>query len=437
MESRSITSRIDGPARFSCATIVFLLATLAVFGKDPLVGDATERAIQQSSLTLPGSKPFHLKFDISETSDPDTDDYKASVEEYWISPSKWRRVITSQDFSQTLITNGDAVSESDTGDYYPFWLSKFVTAVFDLMPTELLDALKQAKVPVRIPFAGAQNCADIPQRVDRWLICFEERGLFESIFTKGYRAEFKDYKKFGDKWVARDIVDNPNPGTTVEARISELQELREPDDRMFAIDRPTPPEQRIKSVHVDETTFNELLIGGMNIDWPTVGEGNLKGGCGLYVSADRSGKIREAMPEGCDNAAMEEPLYHAAMKWQLKPAVSDGVPVQIQVLLGIPFQTTLDPDKSLPTLSDSEARALATNRVEPIFPQNVAPSGTEFTVQISVDETGKLAGMGGAEGGNGNIGLAIYNAVRQWQFKPYMKDGKPQYFHAKLVFRMP
>lgn len=424
--------------RLTAAIIIFLFVVVGAFCKDLSVGDATEHAIQQSSLTLPGSKPFHLKFDISETSDPDTDDYKASVEEYWISPSKWRRVITSKDFSQTLIVNGDAVSETDEGDYFPHWLSGFVTAVLDLMPAEMLNALKHVNVPVRRPFEGARNCGDMAERVDRWVICFEDNhGLFESIFTKGYAAEYKDYKKFGDKWVARDVVDNPEAGTTVEARIRELTELAQADEQMFAINQPTPRERRITSVKVDEDTFNKLLLGSMDIDWPTVGEGLLKGGCGLYISADRSGRVREATPQGCDNAAMEEPLHNAAMKWQLKPATVDGARVQVEALLGIPFQTTLNSAKSLPTLSDAEARKLANNTVDPVFPPDAAPHGTEFTVQITVDETGTLTGIGGAKNGNGPIGSAIANAIKQWKFKPYLKDGEPQSFHASLLFRMP
>ena len=188
---------------------------------------------------------------------------------------------------------------------------------------------------------------------------------------------------------------------------------------------------------MDEDNFHKLLLGSMDIDWPPVGEGLLKGGCGLYISADRSGRVREATPQGCDNAAMQEPLHDAAMKWQLKPAAVDGTRVQVEALLGIPFQTTLDPAKTLPTLSDAEVRKLASNTVDPVFPPDAAPHGAEFTVGISVDETGKLTGEGGTRGANAAVALAMFNAVKQWKFKPYIKDGKPQYFHANLVFRMP
>ncbi len=426
--------------RLALATLSCLLATAAFAGPgDTLsLGDETEQALQQSNLTLPGSKPFHLKATIGETDDPDSD-YQAKIEEYWITPTKWRRVITSPDFSQTLVTNGDAVSETDAGDYFPHWLNNFVTALTDAVPPPMLDVLKRVNMQVAIPHGSetSTSCANLPARVDRWVICFEgSHGLFQSVFTKGYFAEYKDYRKFGNKWVARSILDYPEPGTTVEARVTELTELTQPSEQMFEVQQTTPPDQRIRSVRVDEDTLRNLALVSTEIDWPSVGEGLLKGGCAVYVSADRSGKVREVLPEGCDNAGLQDPLREAVMKWRLRPAAVDGVPVQVEALMGFAFQTTLDSSKSLPELSDSEARKLASDIVEPVFPPNSAPRGTEFIVGISVDETGKLTGVQNSHGLPGPVFFAANAAVSKWNFKPYMKDGKPQYFHADLVFHM-
>lgn len=46
-------------------------------------------ALQQTTLTLPGSKPFHLKAEIIESTNPDSG-YQGTFEEYWVSPEKWR-----------------------------------------------------------------------------------------------------------------------------------------------------------------------------------------------------------------------------------------------------------------------------------------------------------------------------------------------------------
>ena len=69
-------------------------------GNTVLLADLGDHAMQQSQITLPGGKPFHLKATIAEKDSP-ASDYQATVEEYWVSPRKWRRTITSRDFSQT------------------------------------------------------------------------------------------------------------------------------------------------------------------------------------------------------------------------------------------------------------------------------------------------------------------------------------------------
>src|SRR6202041_682511 len=68
----------------------------------------------KSQLTLAGSAPFHIKFSIRETINPQSDRH-AEVEEYWVAPEKCRRTIQSPAFSQTLIVNGSEISETDAG----------------------------------------------------------------------------------------------------------------------------------------------------------------------------------------------------------------------------------------------------------------------------------------------------------------------------------
>ena len=49
--------------------------------------DVRAIAIQQSVMALPGSKLFHLKAEIIESTNPDSE-YKGKFEEYWVSPEK-------------------------------------------------------------------------------------------------------------------------------------------------------------------------------------------------------------------------------------------------------------------------------------------------------------------------------------------------------------
>jgi len=419
------------------ASLWFFLAASAFAsdGNTLSVGDAAERALQQSKLTLPGSKPFHLQAVIRETTGSNSD-YQAKIEEYWVSPTEWKRTIESQEFSQTLVVNGDAVSEQDKGDYFPYWLKNFVTAMMDPLP--MMSALKQSNVQIRKLQGSEQSttCADLHARVDRWVICFEgSHGLLASVFTKGYSAEFKDFKKFGEKRVARRISTDPEPGTKLEARITELTELTQPDEQMFVVSQPTPPKDQIKSIRIDEDLLRKLALGSTEINWPPVGDGLTTGGCAVYVSADRAGHIREAWPEGCDSASLQDPLREAVKKWRLKPAISDGAPVQVEALLGFTFRTAVDKSRALPELSDEEIRKLVTNVAEPVFPPDSVQKGSEVIVQISIDETGKLAGIGNTHSLPDPVFFAAYAALQKWHFSPYIKNGKPQYIHANVIFR--
>lgn len=415
-----------------------LCLTLALAGEGDRVslGDAAERALQQSNLVAPGSIAFHLRASITEAGEP-ASDYQAKIEEDWVSPSKWRRTIQSPDFSQVLVVNGDAVFEKNTGDYFPFWLNNFVMALFDPLP--MLETLKRVNSSIPNPRGSESSttCGDLHARVDRWVICFEgSHGLLSSVFTKGYAAEFKDYKGFAGKRVARRITMYSEPGTKIEAHIAELVELTQPDEQMFVVQQSTRPTERLRSVRIDEEILRKMVIGSTEIDWPTVGGGLTTGGCAVYISADRTGVIREAWPEGCDNAGLQDPLRESVKKWHLKPAISDGAPVQVEALLGFTFHSVVDSSKALPELSDAEARRLATDIVEPIFPPGTAARGTEFVVQISVDETGKLTGVSNTHNLKTPVFLAANAALGKWHFRPYLKDGKPQYFHADLVFHM-
>jgi len=421
------------------ALACFLAAPLfANDGNTVPLADLCDHAMQQSQITLLGSRPFHLKAIIAEKDSPDSD-YQATVEEYWVSPTKWRRTITSPDFSQTLVTNGESVFEEDKGDYYPVWLNHFVTAIFDPLP--MLEQLRQAGVLAakRDLAAGQTNCTDLPMQVDRWVLCFTgKKALLSSVFTKGYAAEFKDFKGFGDKQVPRLIEDTPEPGTTIDARITELTELQQFDESLFVVERSTQLKDRIKSVHVDQDTFMKLALTTTEIAWPPQGGGPTTGGCAVYVGADREGNVRESWPAGCDSTGIQTALRDIVKTWKLRTPVSNGVPVQVETLLGFAFHTEVH-ENPLPLLTDTEIRQLATNIVEPNFPKgpHAAPAGTAVTVQISVDETGKLTGVSNTRHVPDALFLAAYAAITQWKFRPYTKDQKPQYIHADVTFQVP
>lgn len=242
---------------------------------------------------------------------------------------------------------GTKVSEQDTGDYYPFWLRQLVTAVVDPLP--MLQTLKQTNAQIPKP-SGSEHSATcgrlqskvgVPpvQNTAFYVFCFEgSHGLLEYVVTPGYSVAFKNYKSFKDKRVARLLVTGPEPGTTIEANITELTELKNANESLFAVSQPTPKEQQLKSVILSEASLRSLSLQTPDIVWPSVRTGKTSGVLSMYISIDRSSHVRETFPLNSDNADLNDTARQQVQKWQFKPAATDGAPVQIESILNLRLQ---------------------------------------------------------------------------------------------------
>jgi outer membrane biosynthesis protein TonB len=425
--------------------LVSLLAVSAV-GQDAgdklvSIAQAVDNAVQQSKLTVAGGAPFHLKAHITNAGTPKPE-YTADVEEFWVSPEKWRRTVQAANFSQTLVVNGDKVSEKISGDYYPFWLHDMVTALFDPLP--MADQLKGMQGQLEIPedSAKSNSCLNMQVKVGiapaqnnlGMAFCFGGKGgLLHAVVTPGYKAQFDSYLPFKKKMVARTIKAEFAPALVLTVKVTELAEFSNPDEKLFAIDAPTPAADQIKTIQVTEDSARSLAVNTPAIIWPPVREGKTEGIMSVYVSVDRSGKVREVWPLVSNNPELNEPVREQLLRWQYKP-YNNGGPLQMEAVLTFAFATRIE--NPVPVLSDAQARKLATRIVEAVVPPGKARKGTRFSLRISVDEGGKAQTV---ENKN-KVAPALYKAgvaaLKQWQFRPYMNNGKPDRFYAEITFQV-
>ncbi len=314
------------------------------------------RAIQQSQITVPGSKPFRLVAKTFESTDRDNDSHDAMIEEYWVAPDKWRRIVKAADFSEVLVVNGDKTSETLTGDYYPNWLRQFVNGIFAPgAPLQGVDISKSTDIPTAyFTRDGSLHIADIGSEVCRRFgslasnppvtntvfstYCFND-GLLESVGKPDYDISYKNYKKFGDKKVARKLGEYIEPGTELEADITELRELPVPaDESLFAVDHVSRP---LRTVVVSEASVRRLLVSAPDIKWPTLTSGRASGTLSIYIVIDRQGHVRETLGLNSDNPFMTDAARQQVMKWQFRPAANDGEPVQVESILTFGYNTTI------------------------------------------------------------------------------------------------
>jgi len=286
--------------------------------------DVAQRTAANSTLITAESPAFQLKAVLSETTKPDSS-YRAEIEEYWVAPEKWRRTVKSPDFSQTVIMNGDKYFEQNNGDYFPQWPRELVTALFEPLP--MLEALKQTKREIDAPSGAAhsRSCARFESRVGTAPIqssvfstfCFSGNPMIvNSVVTPGYSVEFEDHRRFGEKQVAWRLTSEPEPGLNLQARITDLSLLLNPDESLFAVAEVTPPADRVNVVRVSDEAAKNLATDTPAIRWPTVRSGKTSGVVNLYVGVDRKGQVREVWPLNSDNPTLDDAARVQVRTWK-------------------------------------------------------------------------------------------------------------------------
>jgi len=431
--------------RLPCLALLSLLAVTLVAqeagDKVVSIAQAADNAVQQSKLTLAGGAPFHLRAHIANTGAPKPE-YSADMEEYWVSSEKWRRTVHSPGFSQTLVVNGDKTSEKLTGDYYPFWVHDLVTALFDPLP--MVDQLKLMQGQLEIPedSAKSNSCLNMQFKVGTAsaqnsvpaAFCFGGKGgLLQAVITPGYKAQFADYLPFKKKMVARTIKAEFASDLVLTAKVTQLVELSNSEEKLFTIDAATPATEQMKTIQVTEDAARALALNTPAIVWPPVREGKTEGVMSVYVSVDRTGHVREVWPLVSNNLELNAAAREQLLHWQYKP-YNNGGPSQMEAVLTFAFATRIE--NPISVLTDAQARKLATRVVEAVAPASKARKGTKFTLRISVDEAGKAQTVQNQN----KVAPALYTAgvaaLKQWRFRPYINNGKPDRFYADITFQV-
>ena len=439
-----------------------LIATLTgvCFAGDDSPNAPLGRAKTLSSLTGPHSQPFHLKLTISEPSNSSSP-YQATIEEFWQSPELWQRTIDSPGFQQIVSTKGTSQSERNNGGYYPLWLRNFVTAAID--PLE--DAPFWNQVSARIvqtttsDHGASTSCARAQFKIgtsainnDAFaVICFNSDGTLSSVVRPGYDMEFHDAQAFGKKRIAHTYVDYPEPGTKLVGTIDTLEKIESGASIPSLPDLENQSSIPIKSASVNQETF-ERLADHTTLVWPPVHSGNTSGKLSMYVSVDREGRIREAYPLNSDNAGLQSPARDQLLKWQLKPAVNDGNPVQVEAALTFEFSTVEEgtpgapvaPSSSLAVISTGSkaiivspaiASSLQTKSYAPVYPQDLRVKRISGKVELDavIGKDGQVVSLTPKYSTDPEFTQAAITAVQHWSYKPYLLNGAPVEIHTVIT----
>src|SRR5450755_2461860 len=119
--------------------------------------DVLRELVKRSTLAEPGGKPFYLRAKVVDTKQADWE-YNSEVEEYWLSPTKWRRTVRSKGFSQTLIVDGEQRCEQNTGDYFPPAVERQIESLVDPIPVNVFQAFDKLSMEIQEPDGKPGQC---------------------------------------------------------------------------------------------------------------------------------------------------------------------------------------------------------------------------------------------------------------------------------------
>jgi hypothetical protein len=307
------------------------------------VVEVLRELVKRSTLAEPGGEAFYMRAKVRDKMHADWE-YNAEAEEYWASPTKWRRTIRSKGFSQTLIVNGDQHFEQNTGDYFPPEVERLIVSLTDPIPANVLEVFERLSTEIQEPDGKPGQCFadqffndEHGERVRAAVALDSKTGLLNYLWFPGWDVGvFTDYRSFHHKLIAWKTKDNP-----VNAEIEELREEGYLTETLFAIKEVTPPAERIRTVLVNGAEYKKQVSKAPELKWPAVSGPPDSGTVKVKIVTDRHGRVREARSYVASNRELQDWTVEQVKGWEFKPYLVDGAAVQVETTLDIDFKTEL------------------------------------------------------------------------------------------------
>jgi TonB family protein len=150
----------------------------------------------------------------------------------------------------------------------------------------------------------------------------------------------------------------------------------------------------------------------------------------IDVTVSPEGKVKKTKAVSGKIDALKEAAEKTVRKWAFEPYLINGTAVPVRTEITLNFNNTLDryrePNGDVPVhLDEKAAQGRVTKRVNTEYPSDARIGHIQGVValRVIVGEDGRVHALHVVKG-HPMLAAAAYNAVRQWEFKPYVENGK-------------
>jgi hypothetical protein len=330
------------PAPFAGPLLAALLTCVSAQAQQPAsptvpFEEAARAAALKSALAQPGAAPFHLRAVISEQKNHDSQ-WDAEVEEWWSSPTRYKRTFHCGRFSQTIIVDGAKTQETDSGPVFPELLRNLTVELTNPIPR--LDELAALHLSVTPPDGTpgqivtrykipTTDGAGITASMDASVALDRQTGLMVYGGNLDWDVALHDFAPFHNLQVPRRLTAQTQGGPRLTAQITLLEDLSPAEASLIRVTRPTPARQQLRVVVVPEPELRKLTLNTPAPHWPNLDEGAASGTMTMRVVVDRSGQVQFVDNFFPNNPALEAAAEQQLLNWRFRPYIDDGAPVQV------------------------------------------------------------------------------------------------------------
>jgi TonB family protein len=150
----------------------------------------------------------------------------------------------------------------------------------------------------------------------------------------------------------------------------------------------------------------------------------------IELTVSPEGRVKKAKAVSGKIDALKEAAEKAAKKWAFESYLINGAAVPVRTEISFNFTNTLDhyrdPSGDLPVhLDQKTVQAFVTKRIEPQYPVEARLGNIQGAVELRViiGTDGRVHALHIIKG-LPMLAADAYNAVRQWEFKPYIESGE-------------
>jgi hypothetical protein len=321
--------------KFVACVAFILLAVSAPVLAEKAKPDQLSAAYTANALTAEGKAPFHIKISFQLFDLNGKESETGTIEEWWVSPSVSRLVVTSPSLTYTVPNEGHQEAMSNREN---FLVQRLLEEASHPFPD-----LSSSKQPVNIisrTFSGVQLSCYVPTRLDT---------SGRPIQTDNYCVDPKTSALLVRVEPDISLVVRDSPGVFHQTNVAlalSISYLDKPAiaGKVVALQSfdaarsdlamtKSEPSTRRPSYNSPGITAGKLTYEAMPQRSVMAASSHAKGTVILHAIISKQGTVQELFPLATSNATFTDLVMDAVKLWTYKPYLSNGEPTDVESII--------------------------------------------------------------------------------------------------------